>query len=102
MDLNPKIFICTYSGDVVPNTLKKTPEQSEYVFQLTFGPKNSQEYAVCPIQHASLGNHFNHSNQNNLETFRILTTKGVIIIIRVREEKIKAGEELTISYNGWE
>lgn len=98
MDLNPGNFICTYSGDIVPLCLKKS---SEYAFQFTYGPRASEEYEVCALRHWTLGNHFNHSNEkNNIVATRLLTINGVVIVISVGKEKVKAGEELKLCYNG--
>ena len=73
----------------MPVSMKKS---SEYLFQLTYGPRASEEYEVCAIKHWTLGNYFNHSNEkNNLVSRRLLTKNGVVIVISVGQEKIKAG-----------
>ena len=74
-------------------SFKMTKFEEEYAFQLSYGPSAKEEFIVCPIQHWSLGNIFNHSpeKQANLRSCRLLTPDGIVIAL-IAKKYIYAGE----------
>lgn len=86
-DLHPGNFICTYSGDIYPTSL---PKSSEYYFQISYGPRASEDFGICPDKHWSLGNYINHSDEEaNMESRKFLTKNGLVIILSCKKKIIK-------------
>jgi hypothetical protein len=55
-------------------------------------------YNIAPIGFSSFGIFANHSSEPNMNVVRVLSSKGIIIILKAKRD-ITEGEELTYNYN---